>query len=165
MVKFCDLELKNPCPFPIVFTDESKVSVNLHKGGIWRKRGEYIPESYFEKPSHPIHVLVWGAIGPGGFRSKLVGCPQTINSVNYVKFLIEEGIVDQLNRRYGEKQFIFPEDNAHPHKGARKKSDLIFRKFPFWPAQSPDLNPIEQLWAYLKNQLRGRVFTTEDELF
>ena len=32
------------------------------------------------------------------------------------------------------------------------------------PAQSPDCNPIEGIWAILKQRMRQRVFDTEEEL-
>ena len=34
-----------------------------------------------------------------------------------------------------------------------------------WPAYSPDLSPIEQVWAYLKQKLRGQSFETAEQLF
>lgn len=32
------------------------------------------------------------------------------------------------------------------------------------PAQSPDLNPIEGIWAILKQRLRRRIFNSEEEM-
>lgn len=34
-----------------------------------------------------------------------------------------------------------------------------------WPAQSPDLNPIEHCWAWMKHKLQGKSFASQDELW
>ena len=34
-----------------------------------------------------------------------------------------------------------------------------------WPAKSPDLSPIEQVWDYLKKRTAGKVFIDENQLF
>jgi transposase len=34
-----------------------------------------------------------------------------------------------------------------------------------WPAKSPDLSPIEHVWAYLRTKTIGIVFANPDALF
>ena len=34
-----------------------------------------------------------------------------------------------------------------------------------WPAQSPDLSPIENLWSLVSRKLQGRVFSKPDQLW
>lgn len=62
-------------------------------------------------------------------------------------------------------QYVWQQDGAPPHRAV---ADLIRNHVPdmiIWPAYSPDLSPIEQIWAYLKAKLRGQTFASDDELF
>jgi hypothetical protein len=76
-------------------------------------------------------------------------------------------IVAELNRVFeGAKNYQSQEDNAPPHRAARKKSsfssnmDLLA-----WPPNSPDLSPIEHIWEHLKMKLEGHEFSSPEELF
>ena len=35
----------------------------------------------------------------------------------------------------------------------------------FWPGQSPDLNPIENIWAIISRTMAGRTFSNKDKLW
>jgi hypothetical protein len=149
---------------PIIFTDESTVEVDLSRGGLWRKRGHQIPESYFVHNAHPIHVMIWGGIGPNGYRTPLIRCPASVTGASYVQFLTGAGIFAELNNIFGIGRYVFQQDNATPHTSVK---DIIgqYARLIDWPAKSPDLSPIEQIWAYLKHMIRGTAFTSAEALF
>jgi len=73
-------------------------------------------------------------------------------------------IIKELNEVFGEKGYIWEEDNAPPHSPSKREFASKMKMLD-WPAKSPDLSPIEQIWHYLKTKIRGRNFSNADELF
>ena len=83
---------------PIIFTDKSTICMNLHKKGIWRKHGHYPNGSFAETEQHPISVMVWGGIGPNGYKTELIRCPDRVISETYAKMLGDNQILFQVKQ-------------------------------------------------------------------
>jgi hypothetical protein len=162
-VQFCQERLAAHDHRPIIFTDESTVGQDMYLGGIWRHRGEFVPEGTYEVDQHPISVMVWGAIGPD-FRSQLIRCPPSVNGDSYIKMLAGCRVFGFLNQQFGEHGYWWQQDNAPPHKPGRDAIANVANLLG-WPPHSPDLSPIEHAWADMKRALKGRFFANEDELF
>ena len=69
--------------------------------------------------------------------------------------LIQDTVVPELNA--SEHDLIFMQDNARPHPHTAKLVKNYYDENNVdvldWPPQSPDLNPIEQIWAIMKQEL------------
>ena len=162
---FCRYWMNFNYPLPaIIFSDESTVISDRATKGIWRLRGFQHPDYFVEKVQHPKTVMVWGAIGPFGFRTPLIWCRGKVTAQAYIEMLRRNNIFALCRAHF--PAFIFQQDNAPAHS-ARHTKAFLSTQCPVldWPSKSPDLSPIEQLWDYIKNCIEGETFASEAALF
>ena len=113
-------------------------------------------------PKFPKSVMVAGGVSFNGV-GKLIFVTGTMTSFSYLQAL--EMYKDDINRL--GKNLYFQQDNAPCHRG-KKSLDFIKANFSksleFWPPNSPDLSPIEELWAILVEKLNKYSFEDIDEM-
>ncbi|KAJ6242082.1 transposable element-related [Anaeramoeba flamelloides] len=142
----------------VVFSDESWFYLNPKTRKIWRRRGENDNSVFVEKKKFPKKIMIWGAIGCN-LISDLIILNSSINTDVYIKDILKKSkIIDLANQEHGIFNWIFQQDGARPHTSKKtikylKKRCMLLDP---WPPNSPDLNPIENLWSIMDKRLENR---------
>jgi len=153
----------------VVFSDESRFQLFRNDGRPFVRRRP--GESYRDDCVHPTlkhgggSVMVWGCMSEAGVGElrKVTG---RLCAKDYVSIL--RGALQPSICSLGlGSQYIFQQDNASCHSAKFTKNWMSRNNVALldWPAQSPDLNPIEHLWDVLGRSLGSTTFPNEGELW
>ena len=175
-------------PRRLIFTDEKTFTCLDYTYG-WEWAPDKASVTTRDNSSyHQDTVYVWGAIGIN-FRHLVIirktsaakratqkrnheerEDNEKFTSTTYITRCLSGKVVDHLKdktKKVRGSSLILQADNHRSHFSRQAIKYMDEKKIDYmadWPARSPDLNPIENLWAYMQRRVSMRVPLNADEL-
>lgn len=146
-----------------MFSDECTFRAFYYRRRLWKKKGQI---KVVRTVKHGPKANVWGCFSASGFGS----LNMIDGNLNKEKMLAiyKKGLKPSADKLFGRNNRNWelledgdPKHTANVCKDWKRKNKV---KVMDWPAKSPDLNPIENVWAILKKNVCRYKITTAARL-
>ena len=114
----------------------------------------------------PGWFMFWGTFSGTGEADLVLVSKQSGEAMNQYSYyeLLNEYLPDVMDKCSAD---VFQQDGATSHTAnsvTQWLKDCQVNYIDDWPGQSPDLNPIENLWQIVKSDLQGKDVSTYEKL-
>jgi len=139
--------------YNVIFSDECSVSLQQYRRTCYQKIGE--PTKRKPKPKRPLKVHVWAGITRHGATNIYIF--DGIMDAELYCSILETTLLPFINQTLPNHRFM--QDNDPKYTSRRAQAFMEENGIDWWRTlpESPDLNPIENLWHELKLYLESKV--------